>query len=484
MPIGDGHDLQSRRFAGDPVLEACYDGEHRMTLGEEGAAVRKLQEALLFLQYPLPQWGADGKFGNETAGAVAQFKLDHHLAPADGVVGPKTMAELERIFLLQESSPFTVTQVALMTDDYSRVVDWNAEVIALSPAAQTVNLQIEGVGFLNDTPSVVTVALSTRLPNHAAGQTSLPVPVAVDTQLVEAPMSADAPGKSVFRRTVTLTELGIPGLAQAGVLKIATVIRANETAEHSGPATSDAHLRQGLAGVTWLALGHAQQPNTIDPVTHRPHASGAVGNEAPDALALLRSGGLEVLAVTVNGLVSKALVRNPAHLLYYSGHGLYRSNCLAVFVPGSGHYECWAKAEDLLPVWTPDLRLHTLLIAGCSVLSLNFDNPAASPGSQWAKLTKAKGGPLTALLGYGSLKADPTTAELFAPKDEPVGNAIAQAMGQRIAAGSVDLVADWLTINADHRAWNAVAIDGNGFYWWLEKEALGFSHIKHSRALP
>ena len=27
MTIGDGHDLKSPRFAGDEVLEACYDNE-------------------------------------------------------------------------------------------------------------------------------------------------------------------------------------------------------------------------------------------------------------------------------------------------------------------------------------------------------------------------------------------------------------------------------------------------------------------------
>ena len=27
MTIGDGHDLKSQRFAGDEVLEACYDNK-------------------------------------------------------------------------------------------------------------------------------------------------------------------------------------------------------------------------------------------------------------------------------------------------------------------------------------------------------------------------------------------------------------------------------------------------------------------------
>jgi phosphatidylserine/phosphatidylglycerophosphate/cardiolipin synthase-like enzyme len=98
MGIGDGHDLKSPRFAGDPILEACFDGEHRMVLGEEGDAVKAIQQALVDLNYLLPLHGIDSKYGDETAGQVARFKREHGITPSDGVVGPKTMAALDALF--------------------------------------------------------------------------------------------------------------------------------------------------------------------------------------------------------------------------------------------------------------------------------------------------------------------------------------------------------------------------------------------------
>jgi phosphatidylserine/phosphatidylglycerophosphate/cardiolipin synthase-like enzyme len=98
MGFGDGHDLTSPRFAGDDVLEACFDGEHRMVVGEAGECVSRVQQALVDLGYPLPTHGVDGHYGDETAGAVAKFKNQRGIAPSDGVVGPKTMHELDESF--------------------------------------------------------------------------------------------------------------------------------------------------------------------------------------------------------------------------------------------------------------------------------------------------------------------------------------------------------------------------------------------------
>jgi monoamine oxidase len=98
MTIGDGHDLKSLRFAGDDVLEACYDGEHRMTIPEEGPAVAKIQQALVDLGFLLPLKGVDKKYGPETAGQVAKFKKSKAITPSDGVVGPITMGKLDEAF--------------------------------------------------------------------------------------------------------------------------------------------------------------------------------------------------------------------------------------------------------------------------------------------------------------------------------------------------------------------------------------------------
>lgn len=90
--------LRSPRFAGDPVLEACLAGTHRMMSPEEGIAVTKIQAALIDLGFALPTFGADGKFGDETGQAVAAFKTGEQLAPNDPVVGPGTMGRLDAIF--------------------------------------------------------------------------------------------------------------------------------------------------------------------------------------------------------------------------------------------------------------------------------------------------------------------------------------------------------------------------------------------------
>jgi hypothetical protein len=101
--IGDGHDLTSPRFAGDEVLEACFDGEQNQYLrnGARGESVAKVQQAIVDLGYPLPKFGVDGLYGNETGAAVSSFKQDNDIMPADPVVGTKTMAGLDRRFETQ-----------------------------------------------------------------------------------------------------------------------------------------------------------------------------------------------------------------------------------------------------------------------------------------------------------------------------------------------------------------------------------------------
>jgi Putative peptidoglycan binding domain len=87
--------LTSPRFAGDPVLEGCAANTHVMEPPESGLAVRRVQWALLDLQFSLPQFGADGSFGAETASAVSAFKRSRGIEPSDGKVGPKTIRQLD-----------------------------------------------------------------------------------------------------------------------------------------------------------------------------------------------------------------------------------------------------------------------------------------------------------------------------------------------------------------------------------------------------
>ncbi len=86
--------LQSPRFAGDPVLEACLAGQHRMMAPEAGDAVLRVQQALIDLGFAI-SGGADGAFGRDTGDAVTEFKLNHGLSPSDPVIGVGTMTALD-----------------------------------------------------------------------------------------------------------------------------------------------------------------------------------------------------------------------------------------------------------------------------------------------------------------------------------------------------------------------------------------------------
>jgi peptidoglycan hydrolase-like protein with peptidoglycan-binding domain len=101
--IGDGHDLTASRFAGDLVLEAVYDNERLLKSGDKGAAVRKLQQALIDAGFSLPRFGVDGNFGSETTAAVYDLQRASGLAGGmgkgfDGIVGPTTMGWLDQRF--------------------------------------------------------------------------------------------------------------------------------------------------------------------------------------------------------------------------------------------------------------------------------------------------------------------------------------------------------------------------------------------------
>lgn len=61
--------------------------------GDEGAAVRSLQEDLVALGYETG--GVDGNYGSQTVAAVTAFQSANGLT-ADGIAGPETLAALEK----------------------------------------------------------------------------------------------------------------------------------------------------------------------------------------------------------------------------------------------------------------------------------------------------------------------------------------------------------------------------------------------------
>lgn len=68
-----------------------------LSRGNTGDVVREMQTLLLkWKSNSLPEHGADGDFGTETENAVKKFQTAHGLKP-DGVCGPLTWAELEKV---------------------------------------------------------------------------------------------------------------------------------------------------------------------------------------------------------------------------------------------------------------------------------------------------------------------------------------------------------------------------------------------------
>jgi peptidoglycan hydrolase-like protein with peptidoglycan-binding domain len=105
--IGDGHDLTAPRFAGDAILEAVFDNERLLKVGDKGPAVSKVQQALADAGFPLPKFGVDGDFGSETKGAVENFQRASGLTgrDVDGIVGPITMGLLNTRFTNAPTMP-------------------------------------------------------------------------------------------------------------------------------------------------------------------------------------------------------------------------------------------------------------------------------------------------------------------------------------------------------------------------------------------
>jgi peptidoglycan hydrolase-like protein with peptidoglycan-binding domain len=104
-----GPALQSPRFVGDARLEACANNRSRLAVGDTGASVGKVQQALVDLgrPYDLGKSGAahngvDEIYGPRTAGAVRAFKTDEGLGSTQqGDVGPGTIRRLDGLFGIQ-----------------------------------------------------------------------------------------------------------------------------------------------------------------------------------------------------------------------------------------------------------------------------------------------------------------------------------------------------------------------------------------------
>ena len=112
---GDGK-LTNERFTGDATLEAVAAGSKTLGKGAPKAATTRVQKALVDLGYPLPKYGADGDYGNETAGAVKQFQRDHKLY-ASGEVDAETLRKLDQVAPAPGKQPVTYPEYGKMFQD-------------------------------------------------------------------------------------------------------------------------------------------------------------------------------------------------------------------------------------------------------------------------------------------------------------------------------------------------------------------------------
>ncbi|MEP6465175.1 MAG: DUF4157 domain-containing protein [Parafilimonas sp.] len=109
--IGDGHDLTSRRFAGDATLEDVYDSNAQLSRGSIGDSVTKVQHALQDDGVFLPLFGIDGNFEAETERAVTTYQRRKSITTdTAGHVGVATITALNNDFPTVTDSAATLSQ--------------------------------------------------------------------------------------------------------------------------------------------------------------------------------------------------------------------------------------------------------------------------------------------------------------------------------------------------------------------------------------
>ena len=110
LPLGrkpDPHTIDMAQFRNDvsalmsginlpPPLIKNRDARDRSTLRRGGAANPKFLVAEVQTKVGFVDPQIDGKFGPSTEARVRQFQREHDLVP-DGIVGPKTWAELDKV---------------------------------------------------------------------------------------------------------------------------------------------------------------------------------------------------------------------------------------------------------------------------------------------------------------------------------------------------------------------------------------------------
>ena len=400
--------------------------------------------------------------------AASKFQPNEPIALGDNPSGPAKEDKRDRSVTLHLKFSVTIEDLYLFSDDWSHSLDWD-DIIGMDTAdhgksIDKINIEITAWGAprywilgggkrVPVMPTEIPVRLRSRSPVRAWGYSTILMPkwVRIPMKDASAPYDPGMEARTKYRLSIPIDQAGdFMTVVEGETQEVSTVVKSGYK--------SDAAFRAALG---WASRGIAEQPDNIV------NDSGDERLESIAALRLLQAGGVEVLEIKAmvkvkkdpKKGVAKRLIRSPADIFYYSG-AANDDGCLAIAK------DCWAAPKDLKGYWQSPFDLEVLILAGSSVLSVEFLNgKARGPGVDWSKLLKAKGGPLTAILGYGS----------EAPADKTVGNEIASQMGKKIVAGLNDdqWVKVWLKINGDHpgrHTWNAVGIDEKG-YWWIEERS-------------
>ena len=96
--IGDGHDLNSPRFSLMEDLEAVFDDERTLTVGDTGRGVQAVQQALYDLGFRQARGGASGTFERETTRALRRFQRANPPLAVTGDIDRATVEALDARF--------------------------------------------------------------------------------------------------------------------------------------------------------------------------------------------------------------------------------------------------------------------------------------------------------------------------------------------------------------------------------------------------
>jgi hypothetical protein len=127
--------LESPRFKFEDTLVKVEASQMVLQKGSTGTPVHLVQMALLDLGFSLPvstgnpNFSPDGIFGEETKDAIKKFQKDSGTLTDDGIVGQKTLRELDGLFLgFDRSVKLHFRSLALTNVPFERSMR-NAEIV-------------------------------------------------------------------------------------------------------------------------------------------------------------------------------------------------------------------------------------------------------------------------------------------------------------------------------------------------------------------